>query len=339
MNRPNRLAASLVSLSLVALGARPGAAQSPAAEREATARLREGLELARIEKWEEARLAFRQAYALLPSAELLWNLAIAELNAGLPLEALRHFREYEGHPRAEANKREALGQLMERASHQLGHIKMDAAPGTTIQIDGTVSDPATWDGDSIDVAPGEHLVSAELAGAREDVKVTVAAGGTAFVRAGWYSASDKANEAARRAASLPSAETPQDSDPSSPFSAKTWVVFGLGAAATASFAIATGYGLSANGNRERAEAFQAVLPPSCRDSSACAEWRDVVAAQQQEARISTALWISGGALAGAAIATFLLWPGKKPRETARASSTFALVPLAGGGTVHVAVPY
>jgi hypothetical protein len=339
MSVPKRVTASVFCFCLVVFGARHGATQSSAAGRQqAGARLSEGLELAKREQWDEARLHFQQAYALLPTVDLLWNLAIAELNSNHPLEALRHFREYASHRRADGSKMVALDKLIQRASERLGRIRVQAAKEASILLDGAAPHPASWNGDILDVIPGEHVLSAKRDAGHEEARVTVAAGATVTVRLLWKP-SDPAptsRPSAIEPTALPEPTLPVP-DALSPIPTKTWVLLGLGAGAVASTAVAAGYGFAANRNRQRADEFEAILPASCNASSACTDWRDVVATQQHEARIATALFVSGGILAAAAIGTLVFWPSSEPRHAARA--TLAFVPAAGGGTVHVSANY
>src|SRR4051812_24493479 len=70
--------------------AAPSPADTPLAE--ARARFNEGIILADAGNHEGARLKFNQAWGLLKSPAVLYNLARAEQLSGHPLEALEHYR-------------------------------------------------------------------------------------------------------------------------------------------------------------------------------------------------------------------------------------------------------
>ena len=77
------------------------AAQTPdEARADAEKRLEEGLQRYAKGDYEGARLAFAQAYAVLTSIDLLYNLMRSEVKSGHPLEALVHIHQMLRDPKA-----------------------------------------------------------------------------------------------------------------------------------------------------------------------------------------------------------------------------------------------
>src|ERR1700733_14564367 len=62
--------------------------QDDAATRDAKARFEEGLKRYEAQDFEGARVAFQQAYSVLPAVDILYNLALSELRSNRPVEAL-----------------------------------------------------------------------------------------------------------------------------------------------------------------------------------------------------------------------------------------------------------
>src|SRR5580704_14125562 len=62
--------------------------------RQARARFEEGVAEAKGGNFEAARLSFAQAYAVHPSAVVLWNLALTEEKTGRAVDALTHFKQW-----------------------------------------------------------------------------------------------------------------------------------------------------------------------------------------------------------------------------------------------------
>jgi hypothetical protein len=120
---------------------------------------KEALQHVRDHDYEAARALYAKAYALTPTASVLFNLALAELHSSHSLDALRHFRLYIKDPAAEPPKVAVVNaELLPRAQAETGHIALDEAPrGAVVYLDdsflGETASP-------IDVIPGRHLVTA-----------------------------------------------------------------------------------------------------------------------------------------------------------------------------------
>ena len=139
---------------------------------------KEALAHAKRGEFEAARVLYARALETSPSAAILFNLALAELNAGHPLDALRHFREYT-HARDAAPAKLAIirADLLPKALAATGRIQINGAPSNaTLYLDGEeiVSAP----GGIVDVMPGPHSITARTPGQGWRADVTTTAGTT-----------------------------------------------------------------------------------------------------------------------------------------------------------------
>jgi len=147
--------ALLLSLSL---GHATAWSQDDAATLQARTRFKEGVEAFDKGRYEEARLAFLQAYSLKKHPSVLLNLAQSSAKSNHPLEAARYFQQFlkDAVTATPQQKRDAEAGLSE-ARQKLGRIEIVAPAGTEISLDeqGRVG---TTPMDPIDVDPGQHIV-------------------------------------------------------------------------------------------------------------------------------------------------------------------------------------
>ena len=128
-------------------------------------RFQEGVKLFDQGKFEEARAAFLQAYALKKHPAVLLNLAQSELRSDHPVEAARHFSEFlRDNPGADAAERKAAQEGLTAARAKTGRIEVQVnVPGADVLIDGELVGRAPLP-EAVDVAPGARKVEARLAG-------------------------------------------------------------------------------------------------------------------------------------------------------------------------------
>jgi hypothetical protein len=126
---------------------------------QARARFKEGVDYYDKGKYEEARLAFLQAYTLKKHPAVLLNLAQSTAKANHPLEASKYFQQFlkEATTATPQQKKDAETGLAE-VRGKLGRIEIIAPAGTDISLDdggkiGTA--PFT---EPIDVEPGPHTL-------------------------------------------------------------------------------------------------------------------------------------------------------------------------------------
>jgi hypothetical protein len=153
---------------LAALGAaRPTSAAPSAKDRQrAMALLREGAALLDSKDYAEALGKFTEAYGLVPSPKIQFNVGLAQEGLARPAEATRAFQAYVDGATGDAPARraEAQGRIVAlRSRVALLHISADVA-GATVAVDGA-DEGTTPLPRPLVVAPGAHQVVLEAPGA------------------------------------------------------------------------------------------------------------------------------------------------------------------------------
>jgi hypothetical protein len=169
-----RLAAVAVLLSSL-----PAHAQTEAAKSQALKRYQEGVALHDKGHEEEAYLRFVEAYAVVQTPPILFNLARTEQLTGRHVAAAEHFRAYLAipeHPRVTPALRAKAQGFVTELQPLLGHLDIDAPAGAAVSVDGK---PVA--GRAVEVEPGAHAVAAKVGDREVFQNVTVIAGGTAPV--------------------------------------------------------------------------------------------------------------------------------------------------------------
>src|SRR5258706_7889908 len=136
--RPRAFAtATLIAFSAALSTAPAGAQERDAVTEMARQRFQEGVKFFDQKKFEEARAAFLQAYALKHHPAVLLNLAQSEIRSGHPLEAARHFT---GYLRESANtspsERADTEKGLSSTRTKLVRIHVTAATGAVVTVDG-----------------------------------------------------------------------------------------------------------------------------------------------------------------------------------------------------------
>src|SRR5258708_16484866 len=171
------IAALVLAASSAVLPCRYAAAQEKDAVTEmAKHRFQEGVKFFDQKRYEEARAAFLQAYALKHHPAVLLNLAQCEIRSGHNLEAARHFAAYlrDPPPNAGAGMSDAEKGLAS-ARTKLGRIQVSVAGGAEVLVDGESVGVAPLP-DAVDAAPGNHTVEARLGGRSPSASVTGSVG-------------------------------------------------------------------------------------------------------------------------------------------------------------------
>jgi hypothetical protein len=160
MMKTRRIAAVLLFTFLPVTVSLPAYAQptEDALTLQARTRFKEGVEAFDKGKYEEARLAFLQAYTLKKHPAVLLNLAQSSAKSNHPLEAAKYFQQFlrEATTATPQQRKDAETGLAE-VRKQLARIDVVAPPGTEISLDdqGKVG---TTPFDALDVEPGQHTV-------------------------------------------------------------------------------------------------------------------------------------------------------------------------------------
>jgi hypothetical protein len=139
----------------------------------ARARFKEGVDFYDKGRYEEARLAFLQAYALKKHPAVLLNLAQSTLRAGHALEAAKYFQQFlkEAQNVTPAQRKDAETGLTESRA-KLGRIEIVAPAGTEITLDDKEKIGTAPFTEPVDVDPGTHTLKSPT----EAVRVTATAG-------------------------------------------------------------------------------------------------------------------------------------------------------------------
>jgi len=306
---------------------------------DAEKRLAEGLDRYAKGDYEGARLAFAQAYAVLASLDLLYNLARAEVKAGHPLEALVHIHQLLRDPRATPDDHAKADRLLEEANRLTGHIAVEAPDGAEILLDDVPSGEAPFK-EPFDVTPGRHKVEARSPTSRRRLDVDAPIGEVVAARFAPDATTAPTVGPPVPLAPAPSpapveraAPPPPPSEASPPpggtherayhasqSSAHLIVPISIGAAAVVVLGVGAGLGLVAQGKSSDAASFRATRPVGfCADygSADCAQYRGILDSQQEATNVSRVLYVTGGVLALGAVVTYLVWPrGRSERHGA-----------------------
>ena len=169
-----RIAAAVLFAFLPATVSLPAVAQpaDDASTVQARARFKEGVDAFDKGKYEEARLAFLQAYTLKKHPAVLLNLAQSSAKSNHPLEAAKYFNQFlkEATTATPQQRKDAESGLAE-VRQKLGRIEVVAPAGTDVSLDdqGKVG---TTPMEAIDVEPGSHTVKSPT----QSVTVSASAG-------------------------------------------------------------------------------------------------------------------------------------------------------------------
>jgi hypothetical protein len=171
--KTSRIAAAVLVAFLSSSVPHRAAAQDDPITMQARARFKEGVEFYDKGQYENARLAFLQAYALKKHPAVLLNLAQSSAKAGHPLEAAKYFQQFlkESTTVSPQQKQDAETGLAE-VRQKLGRIEVVAQAGTEITLDEKERLGTAPFGDAIDVEPGAHTLKSST----ETVRVSANAG-------------------------------------------------------------------------------------------------------------------------------------------------------------------
>jgi hypothetical protein len=319
---------------------RPGTTSSSTAEMssgEARLRFNEGIALADAGDHDAARLKFNQAWVLLKSPSVLYNLARAEQLSGHLLEALEHFRLFvkmASDPKVTDTQRQRAADNIAELSKKVGQIDVEAPSSARISVDGRPVDGAN--GDPIPVATGRHVVEALVDGRARSVTVdcqpgTVAKAKLLDDKAG-VGTTGPANDHASTNALEGGNDAPKapNAGPTSTLLTTRNVVGGsLAVAGVLATGLAIGFLVDSNVTASDAKDFTTRIPGGAcaqRALASCTEYTARLDDASSSRTISQLAFGAAGLFAIGALVSFTLWPAQKD---ARA----ALRPMIKGNTV------
>jgi hypothetical protein len=171
--KTSRIAAAVLVAFLSSSVPHRAAAQDDPVTMQARARFKEGVDFYDKGQYENARLAFLQAYALKKHPAVLLNLAQSSAKAGHPLEGAKYFQQFlkESTSASPAQRADAESGLAE-VRQKLGRIEIVAPAGTEITLDEKDRLGTAPFNEPVDVEPGSHSLRAS----NETVRVTANAG-------------------------------------------------------------------------------------------------------------------------------------------------------------------
>ena len=330
------LASILSTASPGAARAQPSTTAQDTATAEARARFDEGIKHAEAGDHEAARLKFNQAWALVKSPAILYNLARAEQLSGHPVEALEHYRQFSKlppDPKVTDVQRQRAAESITELSKKVGQIAVVAAPGARISVDGRAIDPGNTD--PVAVTPGRHVVEAIADGKVKSVTVDCPAGtitkaklletegvqGTAAAEPR-PSPTDKEATADGRSNASETDRLPPPADEGRPF----WTggriaglgVFGAGLAALGAGLV---FHLGAESSKDAAANVRSGLPNTsacsgASDDARCTALQKNVDDQTQREGLRTGFFVGGGVLVvGGAVLFLVSSPKSEPART------------------------
>jgi hypothetical protein len=140
-------------------------------------RFQEGVRFYDEKRFEEARAAFLQAYALKHHPAVLLNLAQSELRGNHALEAARHFASYlRESTSASASERAEAEKGLAAARAKIGRLQITVSTnGADVLVDNEPVGQSPLN-DAVDVSPGAHAVEARFAGRSATAGATATAG-------------------------------------------------------------------------------------------------------------------------------------------------------------------
>jgi tetratricopeptide (TPR) repeat protein len=314
---------ALIAFALTIATAAPARADDAYAE--AKLRMQEGKTLAERGKYDEARMKYQQACALMHTFSCVRSLGAMESKSGHYIEAYGHLSEALRDPLAAKLPdavRHDLDEMRQAAFDATGHIEVDAPPGATVWLDDSSAGTAPL-ADPLLVTPGQHVV--EVRGSAPQRKtVDVQAKVTTHV-----------DLRPQVTAPLPSVESPgktnvqpvpapveaphTDEAPVPSAHAEFWgptrtvgvIIAGVGVASLVAGGV---FASQAQSDASRITSLQATLggaTNACAGSSAPAACNDLQSAKDAQSRdhtLNIAFVATGAVLVAAGGAVFFFWP-------------------------------
>jgi hypothetical protein len=327
------------AIAAAVLAAAATAGADDTAQRDAQARFEEGLARVRAGAYDDARVSFEQAAAVMRKPAVIWNLALTEEKTHRPVEALAHFKEYLRLALSTDPDRPRAQKHIDTLNAATAHIDVAAPAGATITLDGTREVGAAPLGDAVDVVPGHHEVVARLPTGVKVASLDLVAGQTA-----------RADLSALEAASVtPGATAPQSTgEPPAPpgqpvqpvaeqpaggaFGPERLItVIAVGGAAVVAAGAGLVLGIESNNEAGAAKALRTQVG-SCAgvSSTDCQNLASDVSAQRSDHTASTVMWVLGGVLAAGAVGAFFLWPKGSVQGQAAVRIAPAVGPTSAG---------
>ena len=320
-------------------GALGVAARSPSGSAEDPTELsRKGIEAVNRLDFEAACKLFRRSLELRPSVKVLLNLAVAELNAGHPLDAAEHFRAYVLAPDAAPDRAHTVREdFLPKAYGEVGRLMFDVPDGTPIRLNGKAIVVHPGDDNAVLIPPGP--VRLELSDGRM-VRVTVDKGQVAHIvfpsqpatavvspfvppskidgaqtppPGGAGSAGGEGGGTAGNGSGDEGADHGRGGTGGAGPSTRTWVLIGGGLLTVTSVATGVYFTVASNSAGTEAARLKAALPSGgCVNPTlwkqTCLDLQDAVTRGPRDQNIAAGAWITAGVFGAATAITWFAWP-------------------------------
>ncbi len=173
------LSASFAALASVPLLPSTAYAQDDAVLKMARERFQEGVKYYDHHKYDDARAAFLQAYALKKHPAVLLNLAQSELHSGHEADAAKHFAKFlRDAKESSASEKMDAQKGLAAAKAKVAEITVTVnQPNAEVFVDNKSEGKAPLDG-PVYLKPGNHTIEARKGGKAGTVNVNAAAGMT-----------------------------------------------------------------------------------------------------------------------------------------------------------------
>jgi len=281
-----------------------------AALAEAQKRFQEGLPLMDAGKFEEARLKFLQAVAVLKAPSILYNLASTELKTGHEVEAVGHYRAFllgaATDTRITDAMREKAKQNIAELLKKVGQLDIHVPEGAKVSIDGVPNESDLKE--PVPVVPGSHKVDATFGGRVKSATVDARLGEVTRV-------------------TITSESSPSvTAVPAEPKAERTTlglaVPIGLGAVGLVAAGLGAGFLVDSNNKADKADAFNQSIPGgACTAEITCRSYDAKSEDASNSRTVSTVAFVGAGVFLLGAIGSFVFWPSKKSESVERSATS------------------
>ena len=301
-------------------------------EQEANARFQAGLRYYDAREFEPARLAFTQAYSVLPKPGILINLALSELYAGHELEALSHLEQYLADPSAPAEKRDRAQRALDEAMKKTSHLSIKSSASAEVKVDNKLVSLTT-----VHVMPGTHALEARAGEKVRSQSVDVKAGEKRDVDLSFDAPTQPVAVTPPPIAPPPGGDVTPPPKVEEGSSSTRYIVAGsLAAVGLVGIGLGVGFTLSASGASKDLDDAKSKTPNGCSGVSSADCSARSTAADDYASRSTTRnfMFIGGGAFLIGGVAAFLLWPTSKSSALVKTPRVVPMVGANGSGFIY-----
>jgi hypothetical protein len=323
-----RLLPMLATCAIVLQGSSPSFGQASPSKEEVIKRYQEGISLYDKGQYEAAYVRFAEANAVAQTPPILFNLARTEQLTGRLVDAARHFKEYlalPAHPKITADLRRQATTFLGDIEAKLGHIAVDAPPGTTITLDGAAATVTT-----LDVQPGSHTIVAVLGPETRSTTVSCMAGQTVpaklvFVPSETPAAPTPPPSVAILPSAAPSPEPAEKPERTRVGTVATIVRWGLTGSAAVTIALGVGFDVASHSDATTAATYLSGHQGACVKSASatCVQYNQLLNDVNSAKTVSYVFYGVGIASALGAAMAWIFWPKEKQ------STPAWVIPVAG----------